>query len=84
MEATQHREHAVFPKGLNGELKAHHFSFPKLPPRDTTTTGITAGELPPIEVTLGGAEHESMLTIPSSSVSLAAASNHDTLWEIAI
>ena len=42
----QHREHVVFPKGLNGELEAHHLSFPELPPWDTTMTGGSAGELP--------------------------------------
>ena len=56
-----------------------HFSFPELPPWDNATTGISAGELPSIEVTLGGAEHEPMLTIPSSSASWAPASHHDTL-----
>ena len=75
----QHGEHVVFPKGLNGEQEACCFSFPKLPPWDTTTVGISTGELPPMEVTLGGAEYKSMLTIPSSSASLAPASHHDTL-----
>ena len=75
----QHREHVVFPKGLNTELEAHCFSFPELPPWDTATTGGSAGELPPIEVTLGSTECKSMLTIPPSPVSLAPASYHDTL-----
>ena len=71
----QHREHVVFPEGLNGVLEAHYFSFSELPPWDFATTGRSAGELPPIE----GVEHESMLTIPHSSASLAPASHHDTL-----
>ena len=75
----QHREHVVFPEGLNRELKAHHFSFPELPPWDTATAGGSAGELPPTEVTLGGTKHKSMLTIPPSSVSLTPASHHDKL-----
>ena len=75
----QHGEHVVFPKGLNGELEAHHFSFPELPPWDTTATDGSAGELLPIEVILGDTEHDSMLTIPPSSASLAPASHHNTL-----
>ena len=75
----QHREHVVFPEGLNGELEACHFSFPELPPWDTTTAGRSAGELSPIELTLGGAEHESMLAIPHSPVNLTPVSHHNTL-----
>ena len=75
----QHREHVVFPEGLNGELEACHFSFPELLPWDTATAGGSAGELPPIEVTLGGMEHESMLTIPHSPANLTPAS-HMTHW----
>ena len=75
----QHGEHVVFPKGLNGELEACYFSFPELPPRDIATASRSAEKLPPIEVTLGGAEHESMLTIPPYPVSLTPASHHNTL-----
>ena len=75
----QHEEHVVFPKGLNGEPEACCFSFPELPPWDTATTSRLAGELSTIEVTLGGAECKSMLTIPPSLVSSAPASHDDTL-----
>ena len=75
----QHREHVVFPEGLNGEMEAHHFSFPELSPWDTATAGRSAWELPPIEMILGGVEHESMLTIPPSPASSVPASHHTTL-----
>ena len=75
----QHKEHVVFPAGLNGEPEACHFSFPELSPWDTVTTGRSTGELPTIEVTVGGTEGKSIPTIPPSLVSLAPASYGDTL-----
>ena len=69
---TTHEEHVVFPRGLNGEREACHFSFPKLLPWDTAATSRSAGELPTIEVTLGGAECESMLTISHFSSELSS------------
>ena len=70
----QHGEQVVFPKRLNRELKACHFSFPELLQWDTATAGRSTGELLPIEVILGGVQHESMLTTPPPP-----ASHHDTL-----
>ena len=75
----QHEEHRVFPGGLSRELEVHHFSFPKLPPWDAAAASGSTGELPTIEVTLGGTECKSMLTIPPSLANLTPTSHDDTL-----
>ena len=73
----QHGEPVVFPKGLNGEPEAGHFSFPELPLWDVV--GKLAGGPPPIEVIIEDVEHESMPFISPSPASLAPTSHPGTL-----
>ena len=55
----QHGNSVVCPCGLNGEPKAHQFSFQELPPQSAASVDGTVQDLPMVEVVLSGMGSES-------------------------
>ena len=58
VELLQHGNSVVFPEGLNGEPKAHQFSFQELLLWSAISMAGTTQDPPMVEVILSGTESE--------------------------